>query len=68
LRRFVEVIIIGVGVSVISFIMPVIWGRCTELPYAGQDEPREKIWWKLGSVRMRTWKKLQQSCQFIYRS
>lgn len=32
IRRFLEVIVISVGVSVVSFLMPVLWNRCTELP------------------------------------
>jgi chloride channel 7 len=31
-RRFLEVIVVTVGVSVVSFLMPVLWNRCTELP------------------------------------
>ena len=37
LRRFVEVVVISIGVSVVSFVMPLIWGRCTELPKDMQD-------------------------------
>jgi chloride channel 7 len=37
LRRFVEVIVVSFGVSVVSFAMPLIWGRCTELPKDMQD-------------------------------
>eukprot|EP00529_Nitzschia_sp_RCC80_P005006 CAMPEP_0113455330 /NCGR_PEP_ID=MMETSP0014_2-20120614/8320_1 /TAXON_ID=2857 /ORGANISM="Nitzschia sp." /LENGTH=932 /DNA_ID=CAMNT_0000346757 /DNA_START=220 /DNA_END=3018 /DNA_ORIENTATION=+ /assembly_acc=CAM_ASM_000159 len=36
-RRFIEACLIGFGVSVVSFAMPVIWGRCTELPKDMQD-------------------------------
>jgi len=36
-RRFLEVLVVGFGVSVISFMMPLIWGRCTELPKDMQD-------------------------------
>lgn len=36
-RRFLEVCIISFGVSVISYMMPLIWGRCTELPTDMQD-------------------------------
>ena len=37
LRRFIEVILISCGVSVVSFVMPLLWGRCTELPKDMQD-------------------------------
>jgi chloride channel 7 len=37
LRRFIEVIVVSFGVSVISFLMPLIWGRCTDLPKDMQD-------------------------------
>eukprot|EP00534_Pseudo-nitzschia_fraudulenta_P014160 CAMPEP_0201236950 /NCGR_PEP_ID=MMETSP0852-20130820/8301_1 /ASSEMBLY_ACC=CAM_ASM_000632 /TAXON_ID=183588 /ORGANISM="Pseudo-nitzschia fraudulenta, Strain WWA7" /LENGTH=901 /DNA_ID=CAMNT_0047531037 /DNA_START=278 /DNA_END=2983 /DNA_ORIENTATION=- len=36
-RRLFEVILIAFGVSVVSFILPLIWGRCTELPQDMQD-------------------------------
>ena len=36
-RRFLEVCIISFGVSIISYMMPLIWGRCTELPTDMQD-------------------------------
>jgi len=36
-RRVIEVILIAFGVSVVSFLMPLIWGRCTELPQDMQD-------------------------------
>jgi chloride channel 7 len=36
-RRLIEVIVISFGVSVTSFILPLIWGRCTELPQDMQD-------------------------------
>ncbi|KAL3919946.1 MAG: hypothetical protein SGILL_003499, partial [Bacillariaceae sp.] len=36
-RRFVEVIGVAVLVSVVSYAMPVIWGRCTDLPKDMQD-------------------------------
>jgi chloride channel 7 len=32
LRRFLEVILISFLVSTVSFVMPLIWGHCTELP------------------------------------
>jgi chloride channel 7 len=37
MRRVVEVILISLGVSVVSFGIPLIWGRCTELPQDMQD-------------------------------
>jgi chloride channel 7 len=37
IRRFVEVVILSFCVSVISFLMPLIWGRCTDLPKDMQD-------------------------------
>jgi chloride channel 7 len=37
LRRFVEVILVSVLVSVVSFLMPLMWGRCTKLPSDMQD-------------------------------
>jgi H+/Cl- antiporter ClcA len=36
-RRFLEVIAVSVLVSVVSFTMPLIWGRCTELPTDMQE-------------------------------
>ena len=36
-RRLIEVIVVSFGVSVVSFAMPLIWGRCTELPQDMQD-------------------------------
>lgn len=36
-RRVAEVIVIAFGVSVVSFVMPLVWGRCTELPQDMQD-------------------------------
>jgi chloride channel 7 len=36
-RRFVEVILISLLVSFVSFLMPAIWGKCTELPTDMQD-------------------------------
>jgi chloride channel 7 len=37
LRRFIEVICVSVMVTTVSFLMPVLWGRCTELPTDMQD-------------------------------
>jgi chloride channel 7 len=37
MRRFMEVIGVSLLVSVVSFLMPLIWGRCTELPTDMQD-------------------------------
>jgi chloride channel 7 len=36
-RRFIEVLVVSVVVSTVSFLMPLIWGRCTELPKDMQD-------------------------------
>jgi len=36
-RRLFEVIVIAFGVSVTSFVLPLIWGRCTELPQNMED-------------------------------
>jgi chloride channel 7 len=36
-RRLLEVICVSLLVSIVSFIMPLIWGRCTELPTDMQD-------------------------------
>jgi chloride channel 7 len=36
-RRFVEVVGVAALVSVVSYVMPVIWGRCTDLPKDMQD-------------------------------
>jgi len=36
-RRLLEVIVISFGVSATSFLLPLIWGRCTELPQDMQD-------------------------------
>mmetsp|Transcript_39901 Transcript_39901/g.82073 ORF Transcript_39901/g.82073 Transcript_39901/m.82073 type:complete len:119 (-) Transcript_39901:3-359(-) len=36
-RRFFEVILVSLGVSTISFVMPLVWNRCTELPNDMQD-------------------------------
>jgi chloride channel 7 len=37
LPRFLEVIVIAFFVSTVSFLMPLIWGHCTELPTDMQD-------------------------------
>jgi chloride channel 7 len=37
LRRFIEVIAVSVLVTTVSFLMPLMWGRCTELPKDMQD-------------------------------
>jgi len=36
-RRFIEVILVSIMVSTVSFLMPYIWNRCTELPTDMQD-------------------------------
>lgn len=36
-RRFIEVVAISVLMSVVAFMMPLIWNRCTELPTDMQD-------------------------------
>lgn len=36
-RRFVEVLGVTFVVSVVSFLMPIFWGRCTQLPQDMQD-------------------------------
>eukprot|EP00538_Stauroneis_constricta_P004281 CAMPEP_0119571748 /NCGR_PEP_ID=MMETSP1352-20130426/44275_1 /TAXON_ID=265584 /ORGANISM="Stauroneis constricta, Strain CCMP1120" /LENGTH=883 /DNA_ID=CAMNT_0007621431 /DNA_START=162 /DNA_END=2814 /DNA_ORIENTATION=+ len=36
-RRFMEVVAISLCVSVVSFVMPLVWGRCTKLPTDMQD-------------------------------
>lgn len=36
-RRFIEVLVVAFGVSVTSFMMPLLWGRCTDLPKDMQD-------------------------------
>jgi len=36
-RRFLEVILISILVSTVSFVMPLLWGRCTKLPTDMQD-------------------------------
>ena len=37
LRRFIEVICVSAMVTTVSFLMPVMWGRCTALPTDMQD-------------------------------
>lgn len=36
-RRLVEVLVMSVLVTTVSFVMPLLWGRCTELPTDMQD-------------------------------
>jgi len=36
-RRMLEVICVSLLVSTVSFVMPLVWGRCTELPTDMQD-------------------------------
>eukprot|EP00592_Proboscia_alata_P028268 CAMPEP_0194446072 /NCGR_PEP_ID=MMETSP0176-20130528/128221_1 /TAXON_ID=216777 /ORGANISM="Proboscia alata, Strain PI-D3" /LENGTH=994 /DNA_ID=CAMNT_0039272717 /DNA_START=152 /DNA_END=3137 /DNA_ORIENTATION=- len=36
-RRFYEVLVVSLGVSILSYAMPYVWGRCTELPSDMQD-------------------------------
>lgn len=36
-RRFMEVIAISLLVTIVSFLMPLLWNRCTELPTDMQD-------------------------------
>jgi chloride channel 7 len=36
-RRFLEVIAVSMTVSIVSFAMPFLWGRCTQLPTDMQD-------------------------------
>lgn len=36
-RRLLEVIGVSILVSTVSFVMPLLWGRCTELPTDMQD-------------------------------
>lgn len=36
-RRLIEVILVTSTVSIVSFAMPILWGRCTELPKDMQD-------------------------------
>ena len=37
MRRFLEVICVSMAMSLISFVMPLVWNRCTELPTDMQD-------------------------------
>ena len=37
LRRFLEVLCISFLVTTVSFVMPMVWGRCTELPVDVED-------------------------------
>jgi H+/Cl- antiporter ClcA len=37
MRRFIEVICVSAMVSIFSFLMPLMWGKCTELPNNMQD-------------------------------
>ena len=44
LRRFLEVLCISFIVTTVSFIMPMVWGRCTELPVDVEDwSEQEKV-------------------------
>lgn len=36
-RRLIEVLVMSVLVTTVSFVMPLLWGRCTELPTDMQD-------------------------------
>ncbi|KAL7461861.1 hypothetical protein ACHAXS_002264 [Conticribra weissflogii] len=36
-RRVVEVVVMSIIVSIVSFVMPMLWNRCTELPTDMQD-------------------------------
>ena len=36
-RRLLEAIGVSVGVTIVSFLMPLLWNRCTELPSDMQD-------------------------------
>ena len=36
-RRVVEILLIGLLCTTVSYVMPVLWGRCTELPTDMQD-------------------------------
>jgi len=35
--RVIEVLIVTIGVSIVSYLMPLLWNRCTELPTDMQD-------------------------------
>jgi H+/Cl- antiporter ClcA len=37
LKRVMEVLLCSIGVSTVSFVMPLLWNRCTELPSDMQD-------------------------------
>jgi H+/Cl- antiporter ClcA len=37
LRRFLEVIVVSLIVSVVSFLMPLLWGHCTKIPKDMQE-------------------------------
>jgi len=37
LRRFLEVVFVASVVSLVGFLMPVLWGKCTDLPTDMQD-------------------------------
>jgi chloride channel 7 len=37
LYRFIEALLVGVLVSTISFLVPLLWGKCTDLPTDMQD-------------------------------
>jgi hypothetical protein len=37
LRGFLEVVVVTLVVSTVSFLMPLIWGRCTDLPTVRPD-------------------------------
>jgi len=37
MKRFLEVILVSTAMSIVAFAMPVIWGRCTDLPSDIQD-------------------------------
>lgn len=36
-KRMVEVLVMSILVTTVSFVMPLLWGRCTELPTDMQD-------------------------------
>jgi chloride channel 7 len=36
-RRVVEVVVMSLIVTTVSFVMPLLWNRCTELPTDMQD-------------------------------
>ena len=43
LRRFLEAIFVSVIVTIVSFLMPIIWGRCTDLPTNMEDWSNQEI-------------------------